>query len=78
VLFSRRDHLQKITCWLMACKNIGSFVHIFVEVLFLIFISYPNKERRRMFICGVSVTPKVSQVLGELTTRIEMESAECK
>ena len=53
-------------------------MHIFVEVLFPVFISYPNKERRRMFICGVSVAPKVSQVLGELTARIEMENGECK
>ena len=53
-------------------------MHIFVEVLFPVFISYPNKERRRMFICGVSVTPKVSQVLGELIARIEMENGECK
>ena len=29
-----------------------------------------------MFICGVSVAPKVSQVLGELTARIEMEMGE--
>jgi hypothetical protein len=46
------------------------------KILFSVFISYPNKERRRMFISGVSVAPKVSQVLGELNTRIEMESGE--
>jgi hypothetical protein len=41
-----------------------------MEVLFPVFVSYPDKESRRMFICGVSTTPKVSQVLGELTARI--------
>jgi hypothetical protein len=49
----------------MACKNTGSFVHVFVEVLFSVFISYPDEERRRMFICNVSIAPKVSQVLGD-------------
>jgi hypothetical protein len=29
-----------------------------------------------MFIYGLSVTPKVSQVLGELTARIEIENGE--
>ncbi len=62
----------------MACNNTGSFMHVFMEVLFPVFISYPNEELSRMFICGVSVTPKVSQVLGELTARIEMENGECK
>jgi hypothetical protein len=61
----------------MSCKNTGSFMHVFVKVLFPVFISCPNEERRRMFIYGVSVAPKVSQVLGELTARIEMESGEC-
>ena len=49
-------------------------MHVFVEVLFPVFISYPNEELSRMFICGVSVAPKVSQVLGELTARIEMDN----
>jgi hypothetical protein len=31
-----------------------------------------------MFIYGLSVTPKVSQVLGELTARIEMKKCECE
>ena len=53
-------------------------MHIFVEVLFPVFISCPNEEHRRMFIYGVSVAPKVSQVLGELIARIEMESGECE
>ena len=53
-------------------------MHIFMEVLFPVFISCPNEEHRRMFICGVSVAPKVSQVLGELTARIEMENGEYK
>ena len=51
-------------------------MHVFVEVLFLFFLSCPNEERRRMFICGVSVATKVSQVLGELTAMIEMENGE--
>lgn len=46
-------------------------MHVFMEVLFPVFISYPGPDR--MFICGVSVAPKVSQVFGELTARIEME-----
>ena len=53
-------------------------MHVFVEVLFPVFISYPNEELSRMFIRGVSVAPKVSHVLGELTARIEMENGECK
>jgi hypothetical protein len=61
---------------LMACKNTRSFMHVFVEVLFRIFILYPNEELSRIFICSVSVAPKVSQVLGELTARIEMENGE--
>jgi hypothetical protein len=52
-------------------------MHVFVKVLFPVFISCPNKERRGMFICGISVAPKVSQVLGELTIRTEMENGEC-
>jgi hypothetical protein len=52
-------------------------VYIFAEVLFPVFISYPNKERGGMFIRGVYAAPKVSQVLGELTARVEMESGEC-
>jgi hypothetical protein len=62
----------------IACKNTWSFVHILVEVLFSVFISCPRKERRRMFICDVFVTPKVSQVIGELIARIEMKNGECK
>jgi hypothetical protein len=60
----------------MACKKTLSFVHVLVEVLFPVYISCPNEERRRMFICGVSVAPKVSQVLGELTSRIDMKNGE--
>jgi hypothetical protein len=48
-------------------------MHVFVEVLFWVFILYHNEELSRMFICGIFVAPKVSQVLGELTGRIEME-----
>jgi hypothetical protein len=33
----------------------------------------PNEELRWMFICGISVAPKVSLVLSELTTSAEME-----
>jgi hypothetical protein len=58
----------------MAYENTGSFMHVFVEVLFPVFISCPKEERRRMFICGFSVAPKVSQ--SELTARIEMENGE--
>jgi hypothetical protein len=36
----------------------------------------PNKELRKVFICGVSFTLKVSLFLSELTTRIDMEISE--
>jgi hypothetical protein len=47
-----------------------------VEVFFPVFILRANKERRRIFSCGISVTPKVSQVLGELSAGIEIENGE--
>jgi hypothetical protein len=52
-------------------------MHVFVEVLFLVFISYPNEELGRMFIYGFCIAHKVLQGLGELTERIEMEKDEC-
>jgi hypothetical protein len=61
---------------LMAYKNTRSFVHVFVEVLFPVFISYPNEELSRMFICGISVASTVSEVLVELSARIEMKNGE--
>jgi hypothetical protein len=60
---------------LMACKNTVIRAYFWESINFG-FISYINKERGRMFISGVSVVPKVSQVLGELTARIEMEIGE--
>jgi hypothetical protein len=62
----------------MACKNTWLFMHIFMKVLFLVFISHPNEELSRMFICGISAARKVSQVLGKLTARIKMEKSKYK
>jgi hypothetical protein len=36
----------------------------------------PNKDIRKVFICGVSVALKVSLVLSELTARIKVEMSE--
>jgi hypothetical protein len=74
------DRLRaETTCNLVDGLQEHMVIHVYFHgSIISVFISYPNKERRRMFICGVSVAPKVSQVLRKLSTRIEMESGECK
>jgi hypothetical protein len=56
----------------MTCKSTEPLKHVLVEILVPVYIN-PNKELKGKCFVGISVTPKVSQVLSELTVNVNVK-----